>query len=322
MAGNGLDWLDWRPDDRSLIGLPGLNIAGLSWSMQGFEAGVTTVVMRSFVAQEAVALIRRLGVTTTFVAPAMLQMMLAEPAASPEAFASLRKVAYGGSLIGTDLLTACMETMGTEFVQVYSATEAGNAVTLLPPADHQPGSPLLRSAGLAIPGVTVRIAGSQGQFLPAGEVGEVWVQSDAVMLGYWRQPEATRAALADGWLRMGDLGYLDENGYLFVADRVTDTIIVAGQNVYPAEVERALGQHPAVADVAVIGVPHQRWGEAVQACVVLRPGRTATPRQLMMSLRGQIADYKIPVGYEFMDQLPRNGNGKVLRRALRDQRRD
>lgn len=318
MAASGEDWLDWRPDDRSLIGLPGLNIAGLSWAMQGFESGITNVVMRAFIAQDAVRVIQRAKVTMTFVAPAMLQMMLAEPAASPAAFASLRKIAYGGSPIGVDLLTRCMRIMSADFVQAYAATETGNAVVLLPPADHRIGSPLLRSAGRACPGVDVRVVDREGTPLPAGEVGEVRVRTDAVMLGYWRAPAATAAVLSDGWLSMGDAGYLDENGYLFLQDRIRDTIIVAGQNVYPAEVENAIGRHGDVAEVAVIGVPHERWGEAVHACVVLKSGSSATPRQLMLSLRGQIAGYKVPTSYEFLDVLPRNANGKLLRRTLRE----
>jgi acyl-CoA synthetase (AMP-forming)/AMP-acid ligase II len=322
MTGHRLDWLDWRPDDRSLIGLPGLNIAGLSWSMQGFEAGVTNVVMRAFIAQDAVQLIRQAGVTMTFVAPAMLQMMLAEPSAGPDAFASLRKVAYGGSPIGEDLLTRCMRVMEADFIQAYAATETGNAVVLLPPADHEIGSPLLKSAGRACPGVDLRIVDQSGRPVPPGVVGEVCVRTDAVMLGYWQQPEATEAVLSDGWLSMGDAGYLDENGYLFLRDRIRDTVIVAGQNVYPAEVENAIDRHPAVAEAAVIGIPHERWGEAVHACVVLKPGEAATPRQLMLSLRGQIADYNVPTSYEFVDILPRNASGKVLRRRLRERFND
>jgi hypothetical protein len=215
-------------------------------SMQGFEAGVTNVVMRAFVPQEAVRLIRDIGVTTTFVAPAMLQMML---------------------------------------------------------------------AGLPCPGVALRIVDRAGNVLPTGEVQ---VRTPAVILGYWRQQEATRKALVDGWLSMGDAGYLDDNGYLFLRDRIKDTIIVAGQNVYPAEVENALAAHPAVAEVAVIGVPHTSWGEAVHACVVRHPDAVVMPRQLMLSLKGRIADYKVPTSYEFTDALPRNPSGKVLRRELRE----
>jgi long-chain acyl-CoA synthetase len=318
MDASGLDWVDWKPGDKSLIGLPGLHIAGLSWSMQGFSAGVTNVVMRMFDSQEAVRLIRDVGVTTTFVAPAMLQMMLGEPAAGPAAFASLRKIVYGGSPISEDLLHRCLRVIKADFVQAYAATETGNAVALLPAPDHLPGSPLLRAAGRPCPGVDVKIAGPGGTALGPREIGEVHVRTPAVMLGYWNLPDTTAQALAGGWLRMGDAGYLDENGYLFLCDRIKDTIIVAGENVYPAEVENALARHPAVSEVAVIGTPHDNWGEAVHACVVLSPGTRVSPRDLMLSLKGQIADFKIPTRYDFVDSLPRNPTGKILRRELRD----
>ena len=315
---HGLDWLDWRPEDRSLIGLPGLNTAGLSWSMQGFAAGVTNIAMPMFVAAEAVELIRDRGVTITFVAPAMLAMMLAEPAATKEAFTTMRKVCYGASPITESLLLRSVETIDADFVQAYSSTEAGNVVTARPAGDHVPGSRLLGSAGLACPGVAIRITDNDGNPLPAGEPGQVWVHTPAVMLGYWKRADATAKALVDGWLRMGDTGYLDENGYLFLQDRVDDTIIVAGQNIYPTEIEKALADHPAVADVAVIGIPHERWGETVQACVVLREDQTARPRDLMLSLRGRLADYKIPTRYEFVEDIPRNPTGKIVRRHLRE----
>ncbi|AEY85593.1 acyl-CoA synthetase [Streptomyces hygroscopicus subsp. jinggangensis 5008] len=314
----GLDWVDWYPEDKSLISLSGLHLAGLNWSMQGFCAGATMVVMRTFVAQEAVRLIREQGITTTFAAPAMLQMMLAEPAADRAAFATLRKVVYGASPISQDLLKQCLDVIGADFVQAYSATEAGNAVTLLPPAAHVPGSPRLKSAGLPCPDVELRITDAEGRELPAGAVGETWVRSPAVMLGYWNNPTATEAALVDGWLRTGDAGYVDEDGYFYLCDRIKDVVIVAGANVYPAEVEEALREHPAVAEAAVIGVPDESWGEALRAFVQLLPAQQIRARELMLSLKGRIADYKIPTQYEFVDELPRNSMGKILRRDLRE----
>jgi acyl-CoA synthetase (AMP-forming)/AMP-acid ligase II len=319
LAEHGLDWLDWRPDDKSLIGFPGQAIAGLSWAIQGFAAGVTKVVMPMFVSQEAVRLVRDVGITITFVAPAMLDMMLAEPIATKEAFTSMRKVFYGGAPITESQLLRSIETIGGDFVQIYAGTESGNTVTVLPPEDHVPGSPRLASAGRACPGVELKITDNDRQPLPPGQIGQVWIRSGAIMLGYWQLPEATARALVDGWMQMGDTGYLDEDGYLFLRDRVNDTIIVAGQNVYPVEVEKALGDHPAVTDVAVIGIPHERWGEAIHAYVVLRPGNTVRPRELMLSLRGRLASYKIPTGYEVIDQIPRTPTGKVLRRDLREQ---
>ncbi|MGW3462844.1 AMP-binding protein, partial [Streptomyces olivaceoviridis] len=315
----GLDWVDWYPEDKSLISLSGLHLAGLNWSMQGFCAGATMVAMRSFVAQEAVRLIRELGITTTFAAPAMLQMMLAEPAADRAAFATLRKVVYGASPISQDLLKQCLDVIGADFVQAYSATEAGNAVTLLPPAAHVPGSPRLKSAGLPCPDVELRITDAEGREVSVGDVGETWVRSPAVMLGYWNNPTATEAALVDGWLRTGDAGYVDEDGYFYLCDRIKDVVIVAGANVYPAEVEEALREHPAVAEAAVIGVPDESWGEALRACVQLLPDQQVRARELMLSLKGRIADYKIPTQYEFVDELPRNSMGKILRRDLREQ---
>jgi fatty-acyl-CoA synthase len=157
--------------------------------------------------------------------------------------------------------------------------------------------------------------------VPPGEIGQVCVRTPSRMVGYWNQQEATSATLVDGWLLMGDAGYLDENGYLFLCDRINDTIIVAGQNIYPAEIEKVLVTHPAVAEVAVIGIPDERWGEQVQACVVLEPGAAVTGRELTLSLRDRIADFKIPTRYEFLPTLPRNPSGKVLRRELRERYR-
>jgi acyl-CoA synthetase (AMP-forming)/AMP-acid ligase II len=314
---HGLDWVDWKPGDVALIALPGLHTAGLSFAMQGFTAGATAVSMRMFTGQDAVRLVRTLGVTTTFIAPAMLQMMLSEPGVDRNTFASLRKVIYSASPISESLLLRCLATIGADFVQVYSATEAGNAVTLLPPEDHVPGSPRIASAGRACPGIDVKIVDDTGRPVPPGETGQICIRTPAAMLGYWMRPQDTARTLVDGWLRMGDAGRLDEDGYLYVCDRIDDTIIVAGQNVYPAEIENALSDHPAVADVAVIGLPHPRWGESVAACVVLRPGHAVRPRELMLSLRGRVAGFKIPTRYEFLETLPRNPTGKVVRRFLR-----
>lgn len=155
--------------------------------------------------------------------------------------------------------------------------------------------------------------------LGPGQIGQVCLRTPAHMLGYHNRPEATAQTLVDGWLHMGDAGYLDADGYLFLCDRINDTIIVAGQNIYPAEVEKQLSEHPAVADAAVVGVPDERWGEAVHAAVVLRPGTAARPRELLLFLRGRLADYKIPVRYHVLDVLPRNPSGKILRRLVREQ---
>jgi fatty-acyl-CoA synthase len=284
MREHGVSWIDWLPDDVSLISLPGFGVAGIGWFLHTFNAGGTSVIMPQFDPQEAVRLIRTHKVTTTFAAPAMLQMMAAERGAGPEAFTSLRKIAYGAAPMSETLLKQCLETYGCEFAQIYASTETGSVAVCLPP----------------------------------GEIGQICVRAPSRMLGYWNLPEATARTLVGEWLHMGDAGYLDEDGYLHLCDRINDTIIVAGQNIYPAEVEKALVAHPAVADAAVVGLPDEHWGESVHAVVVLRPGTEAHPRELLLSLRGRLADYKIPSAYHFTDSLPRNPSGKILRRAVRE----
>ncbi|MER5299431.1 long-chain-fatty-acid--CoA ligase [Streptomyces lasiicapitis] len=316
---DGGDWIDWRATDVSLISLPGFGIAGLGWFLHGLCAGATHVVMPMYAAGEAVRLIGQYGVTITFVAPAMLQMMLDERGVTPESFASLRKIAYGAAPISPSLLQRSLAVFGCQLAQIYASTEAGSVAVCLPPSDHRVGSALLKAAGKVCPGNDIKIVDKDGNTLGPGEIGQVCIRTPARMLGYWRRPEATAAALAGGWLHMGDAGYLDADGYLFLCDRINDTIIVAGQNIYPAEVEKQLGEHPAVADAAVVGVPDERWGEAVHAAVVLRPGMAARPRELLLFLHGRLADYKIPIRYHVLDSLPRNPSGKILRRAVREQ---
>ncbi|GII76187.1 acyl-CoA synthetase [Sphaerisporangium rufum] len=315
----GVDWIDWRPDDRGLCCFPGLHTAGFGWFMHSFNAGATTVMMRSFVPDEAARLIERHAITTMWAAPAMLRMLLTERGVTRETFRTLRKVVYSGSPIDRELLLTCIDMLGCDLAQGYSSAEAGSFVTCLAPSDHTPDSTVLGSAGRICPGNEIKIMDEDGSPLPPGEIGRVAVRSPGRFLGYWRRPEETTAVLKDGWLHMGDTGYLDRDGYLYLLDRINDTIIVAGQNIYPVEVENAVRDHPAVAEVAVFGVPDPRWGEAVRAAVVLHPGRRATPRELMKFLQGRLAGFKIPTGYLFVDRLPRNPTGKLLRRVLRDQ---
>ncbi|MET7855048.1 fatty acid--CoA ligase [Streptomyces avermitilis] len=319
MRDHDVAWIDWLPDDVALISLPGFGIAGIGWFMHTFNAGGTSVIMPQFDPQEAVRLIRTHRVTTTFAAPAMLQMMAGERTAGPDAFVSLRKICYGAAPMSETLLKQCLETFDCEFAQIYASTETGSVAVCLPPEAHHPGSTVLESVGKPCPGNEVKVVGPDGAELPPGAIGQICVRAPSRMLGYWNLPEATGRTLVGEWLHMGDAGYLDEDGYIYLCDRMNDTIIVAGQNIYPAEVEKALAAHPAVADSAVVGLPDPRWGEAVHAAVVLRPGAQATPRELLLSLRGHLADYKIPGAYHFVDTLPRNPSGKILRRAVREQ---
>jgi long-chain acyl-CoA synthetase len=319
LAEAGLDWIDWRPGDKSLIGIAGFHIGGIWWASQGFNAGITNIAMPRFDSRGAVDLIRDLSVTTACVVPAMLRLILSEPGVGPDDFRTLRKVVYGGSPIAESLLIEALEVIGSDFVQIYGLTETGNTAVCLPPADHFPGSSRLQAAGRPYPGVRVKIIDEAGGELPSGSVGEVCLHTPARMLEYWGLPEATASILVDGWIHTGDAGYLDADGYVVICDRIKDMIIIAGEKIYPAEIENALTKHPAVAEAAVIGVPDDRFGEAVHAFVVLRPGEQAGPRDFLTFLAGRIASFKIPSRFETVDQLPRNASGKILRRELRDE---
>ncbi|MPZ85085.1 MAG: long-chain-fatty-acid--CoA ligase [Actinophytocola sp.] len=318
LAAGGLDWIDWRVDDVSLVGVPGFHVGGLWWAMQGFAAGVTNVSVRTFTGPGAVALIRRHRITTACLVPAQLQMILAPPRPKRADFATLRKIVYGGSPISESLLARCIATIGCELAQIYGLTESGNTAVCLPPADHVVGGERMQAAGRPYPGFEVKIVDADGAEVPAGESGEVWLATPARMLGYWGMPETTDESCVDGWLRTGDAGYLDADGYLFVRDRIKDMIVVAGENVYPAEIENAVCAHPAVLEAAVVGIPHRHWGEAVHCFAVPRPGQTVTARELAVFLRGRLADFKLPTSYELVGELPRNPSGKILRRDLRE----
>lgn len=318
LAAGGLDWIDWRADDVSLIGIPGFHVGGLWWSIQGFGAGITMVSMPVFAGHQAVQLVRELGVTTACMVPAQLQMMLAPPRPTRASFVSLRKVVYGGAPISEALLGRCIETFDCEFAQIYGLTESGNTAVCLPPEEHVVGGTRMQAAGHPYPGIEVRIIDEDGQALPTGAVGQVCLRTPAAMVGYWGLPEATADTLVAGWLRTGDAGYVDDGGFLFIRDRLKDTIIVAGENVYPAEIENAVCAHPAVLEAAAVGVPNQHWGEVVHCFVVPRQGETVTTRELTAFLRGRIADFKLPSSFETIAALPRNPSGKILRRELRE----
>jgi fatty-acyl-CoA synthase len=203
-------------------------------------------------------------------------------------------------------------------MQLYGLTETIGGGCYLPPEAHDPVLGKLRSCGRPSPGYEIRVR-IDGRDAEVGEVGEIEIRSEGVMKGYWNRPEATAQSIDDeGWFRSGDAGFFDPDGYLFIHDRVKDMIVTGGENVYPAEVENALMSHPAVADAAVIGVPDDRWGEAVKAIIVLRSGVTLDPDSIIAHCRAQIAGYKTPKTIDVIDVLPRNPSGKVLRRELRE----
>ena len=318
LASEGLDWIDWRVGDIALIGIPGFHIGGLWWATQNLNAGTTVVSMRAFVARQAVDLIRDLGITTACVVPAMLRMMLTEPGVGAKDFTTLRKTVYGGSPISEALLEESLALLDCEFAQIYGLTETGNTAACLPPAAHVPGGSLMQAAGHPYPGVRSKVIDSEGHELPPGALGEVCLATPAHMVEYWGLPEKTAETLVDGWIHTGDAGYVDEDGYIFIRDRIKDAILVAGENVYPAEIENVLEGHPGVAEAVVVGAPDERWGEYVHAFVVPAPEQQPSPRDLHTFLVRKLASFKLPARYEFIDSVPRNPSGKILRRELRD----
>ena len=221
-------------------------------------------------------------------------------------------------IVAEDLLTLAVEVMGAKFTQLYGLTETVGGGTYLPPEAHNPSWGKLRSCGVPYPSTIIRCVDASGNSVPTGEVGEIVIQSGFVMKGYWNRPEATEEAIRDGFFHTGDAGYFDEDGFLFIHDRVKDMIVSGGENVYPAEVENAIFGHPEVADVAVIGVPDEKWGEAVKAIIVPKEGTQPTPDSIIAWARERIAGYKCPKSVDYIDALPRNPSGKILRKDLRE----
>ena len=267
--------------------------------------------------------IERYRVTTLFLAPTMINILVASDGKEDFDLSSLHTVIYGGGPMYTEHLVEAVRAFGSIFVQIFGQGEAPMAVTTLPIAEHRiEADPVafrrLASAGRAVTGVRVSVVDEQDRELPAGETGEIAVRGDLVMKGYWNNAAATAETLRNGWLHTGDLGNLDSDGYLYITDRKKDMIISGGANVYPREVEEVVAAHPAVADVAVIGVPDERWGETVKALVVLDGDASATAEDIMDFCRSNLAGYKKPTSVEFLPVLPKNAYGKVLKRELRE----
>jgi acyl-CoA synthetase (AMP-forming)/AMP-acid ligase II len=300
------------PDDVYLYCFPLCHVASYNVACLHAE-GRPVVLMAGFDAATLPRLVARHGVTRLSLAPTMLSMLLDDPELDPRAFATVRQVAYGASSMAPDLLRRGRDTLGVGFAQGYGMTElSGNAV-FLDEAGHQAALAdqphLLRAAGRPGPEVMVRIA----------EDGEILVRGPQVMAGYWDEPDATAATIVEGWLHTGDIGEIDAEGYVYVVDRAKDIVITGGENVSSREVEDVLADHPAVGQVAVIGVPDDRWGEAVCAVVVPRNGVEVTLEDLVAHTRGRLGGFKQPRRLVLVDALPVNAGGKVLKRELRTQ---
>lgn len=301
---------------RSLVAMPLYHIGGSGWALAALTCGATAVVVREVVPQALLKVMIEQKVATGFLVPAVLLLLAQLPGIDRASLSSVANILYGASPISQELLRRSIDTFGCRFTQVYGLTETTGAITALRFEDHQ-GERLL-SCGRSMFGAEIRIRDALGNNVPPNEIGEIVYRGNGLMAGYWRRPEDTAAAIRDGWFHTGDAGSMDEDGFIYVRDRIKDMIVSGGENIYPAELEGVLAGHPAVADVAVIGVPDDRWGEAVKAVVVRRPGASLEAAELIEWSRGRLAGFKLPRSVDFIASIPRNPSGKILKRELRD----
>jgi len=313
-------WYNWSADDVSLIAMPAAHVSGTGWAIWTLQHGATGIVAREFDPHTVLDQILQHRINKIMMVPTAMQIAVRHPRARGADFSFLDFIYYGGAPLPQALLAECVEVFGCGFVQMYGMTETAGTIVALAPEDHHPArGECMRSVGRALEGVELKIVDAGGTALPAGSSGEIVTRSAANMLGYFEMPEATAETVdAEGWLRTGDAGYLDADGYLYLQDRIKDMIISGGENIYPAEVENAIFGHPAVAEVAVVGVPDDKWGESVKAVIVPVAGAERSDADVLAWVAARIARYKVPKSIDWVSALPRNHTGKVLRRVLRD----
>lgn len=304
----------------TLLIAPLFHVAGLGRLIGQTIVGGSCVTLPAFQVEVVLRTIQDEQITDLVMVPSMIQMMVDDPCFTQFRLGSLKRIVWGAAPIALPLLERALDAFpGVEFIHAYGMTETSASVSVNGACNSVQArrSGLIRSAGRAGYATEVRIADDQGKEVPRGAPGEILVRGPIVMMGYWNRPEETKKALRDGWLRTGDGGTMDEAGYIYVIDRIKDMIITGGENVYPAEVESVLGTHPAVATSAVIGIPSEKWGEAVHAVVVLREGQQATEQELREHCRSHLGGYKCPKSIEFRTAMPLSAAGKVLKSELR-----
>ena len=315
----GLPWSFYEPGDCMLVAMPCAHIGGTGLVNISIASGIRALVQSEFTPVGVLEAIEN-GATHMFIVPAALQMVVQHPRAKETDFSAMRYLLYGAAPMPLELLKEAVRTMpNTGFLQAYGMTETTGTVCSLPPEDHDiAGNQRMRSAGKAVPGVEVEIRGPDNKEVPLGEIGEVCIRSPSNTAGYWKLAKATTETIdPDGWLHTGDAAIMDADGYVYIQDRIKDMIISGGENVYPAEVESAIYGHAAIAEVAVIGVPSERWGEEVKACCVPKPGMTIDEGDVIAWARERIAAFKVPKSIDIIPEMPRNASGKILRRQLR-----
>ncbi len=315
--------LAFGPGERALVVAPMYHAAGGILCFSAVSSGASLFIQEDFNPPEVVRAMDEDRIAIALLVPAMIQACLVfVPDAAEREYKDLRQVVYGASPIAADTLKQAMTTFKCEFAQGYGMTEMSAVISMLSADDHQHAitdrPELLLSAGRPVVGTEVRIVDEDDGPLPNGEVGEMIARGPQMMSGYWNLADESAEALKGGWMHTGDAGRVDDDGFLYIQDRVKDMIVSGGENVYPATVEAALFGHPAVADVAVIGIPDEQWGETVKAIVVLREGETASDEELMEFCTDKLGGFERPRSVDFIAEIPRNASGKVLKRELRE----
>ncbi len=315
--------IDIRLNDRLLMVAPMFHVAGAFFAFSANQRGASFYIQPEFNPAEVVRALDEDGIQCALLLPVMIQACVQMvPDAAQRSYPELRIMFWGASPIAAETLRSAMDIFKCEFVQAFGMTELSPVATTMTYADHlramddSPG--LVESAGRAITGTEIRIVDEDDNPVPNGTMGEIVVRGPQVMKGYWNRPEETAAAIRDGWMHTGDAGTLDDEGYLYIKDRIKDMIVSGAENVYPKTVETVLFTHSDIADVAVIGVPHEKWGETVKAVVVLRNGSSVSEEDLIEYCRDKMGGFERPRSVDFVEVLPRNASGKVLKRELRE----
>lgn len=311
-----------RTECRTLSAMPNFHVGGMSWVLMGLIRQGSVVITADATPAGILRLLRAYQIEHTFIVPTVLRAIVDSLLASGEAAPRMQGIHYGAMAMDSQLLRQTMTLFNCAFVQYFGMTENTGSATLLAPEDHDLGRPgLLRSVGKPYPGMSLQIRDAQQRPVACGQHGEIWIKSPTAMAGYWKLPDKTAEVVQEGWYASGDGGYLNEQGYLFLTDRIKDMIVSGGENVYPVEVEEALRQHRAVLDAAVVGLRDARWGEKVVAVLELREGLQVQEAELLEYLRTRIAAYKCPKQILFAP-LPRTASGKVRRAQLRQRLMD
>jgi acyl-CoA synthetase (AMP-forming)/AMP-acid ligase II len=316
------DFAHLLPGSVILSAMPNSHVGGMSWVLMGLIRFGTVVLTADASPGNMLALLREYHADHSFIVPTVIRAIVDELHARKEPPPKLTGIYYGAMAMSESLLRETLDLFKCSFVHFFGMTEIAGSATFLSPRDHDVTRPqLLGTVGKAYPGVSLEIRGPDRRLLHRGIHGEIWIKTPTIMLGYNKLPDKTAEAVIDGWYASGDGGYLDDDGYLHLTDRIKDMIVSGGENVYPAEVEEALRRHPAVLDAAVVAVPDERWGEMVAAALELRPGKSVTPAEVQSFARERIAAFKCPKLIQVVECLPRTASGKVQRAEVRLQLR-